>query len=53
MYALATIPLIRKLKSNVNDVNQVWYADDASGAGKIHRLRELWDLINLEGPTYG
>ena len=30
MYALATIPLIKKLKTNVNDVNQVWYADDAS-----------------------
>ena len=53
MYALATIPLIRKLKSKVNDVNQVWYADDASGAGKANRLREWWDLINTEGPKYG
>ena len=33
MYVLATIPLIRKLKSNMKDVNQVWYVDDASGAG--------------------
>ena len=40
MYALATIPLIRKLKNSVNDVNQVWYADDASGAEKVNRLRE-------------
>ena len=53
MYALATIPLIRKLKNNANDVKQVWYADDASGAGKINRLREWWDLINTEGPKYG
>ena len=53
MYALATIPLIRKLKSKVNEVNQVWYADDASGAGKANRLREWWDLINTEGPKYG
>ena len=53
MYALATIPLIRKLKNNVNDVKQVWYADDASGAGKINRLHEWWDLINTEGPKYG
>ena len=53
MYALATIPLIRKLKSKVNDINQVWYADDASGAGKANRLHEWWDLINTEGPKYG
>ena len=46
MYALATIPFIRKLKDRVNDVSQVWYADDASGAGKLHRLREWWDQIN-------
>lgn len=40
MYALATIPLIRKLKSMIDDVNQVWYADDASGSGQVKRLRE-------------
>ena len=38
MYALATIPLIRKLKDKVSEVNQVWYADDASGAGEINSL---------------
>ena len=53
MNALATIPLVRKLKSSVNDVNQVWYADDAFGAGKINRLREWWDLVNMDGPKYG
>ena len=37
----------------MNDVNQVWYADDASGAGKINRLHEWWDLINMEGSKYG
>ena len=31
-YALATIPLIEKLKQNVL---QIWYADDAAGGGKI------------------
>ena len=40
MYALATIPLIKKLKENVEKVNQVWYADDASGTGDINSLRE-------------
>jgi len=53
MYALATIPLIRKLKNSLNDVNQIWYADDAAAAGKVKRLREWWDLINTEGPKYG
>ena len=27
--------------------------DDTSGAGKVNRLREWWDLINKEGPKYG
>ena len=45
MYALAPTPLIRKLKGNVNDAKKVWYADDASGAGKVNRLRDWWDQI--------
>ena len=53
MYALATIPLIRKLKNLVSDVNQVWYADDASGAGRVNRLCEWWDYINTLGPQFG
>ena len=53
LYDLATIPLIRKLKISMTDVNQVWYADDASGAGKVNKLRKWWDLINMEGPRYG
>ena len=53
MYALATIPLIRKLKDDVNEVYQVWYADDASGAEKIHKLCEWWDQINIAGPKFG
>ena len=53
MYALATIPLIRNLKNSVSDISQVWYADDASGAGKITRLREWWDQLNALGPKFG
>ena len=34
MYALATIPLIDQL-SSIQDVTQVWYADDASVAGSL------------------
>ena len=53
MYALATIPLIRNLKNSVSDISQVWYADDASGAGKITRLCEWWDQLNALGPKFG
>ena len=53
MYALATIPLIKKLRHRLDDVSQVWYADDASAAGKIDRLREWWSLLVTEGPKFG
>ena len=50
MYALATIPLIRKLKGNCR---QMWYADDAAAVGKLADLRAWWDLLIREGPAYG
>ena len=53
IYALATIPLIRNLRDSVSDFNQIWYADDASGAGRITRLREWWDQLNSLGPKFG
>ena len=54
MYILATIPLIkRKLCQNLNDVSQVWYADDASAAGKILGLRSWWSQLASLGPKYG
>ena len=42
-YALSTIPLIRKLPSNVI---YTWYADDASACGQISDLRLWWDQIS-------
>ena len=53
MYALATIPLIRKLKDCVNDVNQTWYAGDASSSGKINKLREWWYHLITLGHHFG
>ena len=35
-YALATVPLIKKL---TNNVIQVWYADDAAACDKISDVR--------------
>ena len=53
MYAIATIPLIHDLNRKLNDINQVWYADDASATGKIEGLRKWWDHINIQGPKFG
>ena len=53
MYPIATIPLIRKLNCKVDDVKQVWYADDASATGKITQVRKWWNYISSEGPKYG
>ena len=50
MYALATIPLIKKLKGNST---QIWYADDAAATGKIADLRDWWDKLTKEGPDFG
>ena len=50
MYALATIPLIKKLKGSSK---QIWYADDAAAAGKIADLRVWWNLLTREGPDFG
>ncbi len=50
MYALATIPLIKKLEGNYK---QIWYADDAAAVGKITELRKWWDKLTTAGPVYG
>ena len=50
MYALATLPLIKKLPTSVR---QVWYADDAAATGKIAKLRGWWDELSRLGPSYG
>ena len=52
-YGLGTTPIIIILKKTVAEVSQVWLADDASGAGKLHALRKWWDLIQKEGIKYG
>ena len=50
MYAVATFLLF---KNEMNDVDQDWYADDASVAGRIMRLREWWEKLTIQGPKYG
>ena len=53
MYALAITPLIRKLNECHPETKQVWYNDDATGAGTCINLRKWWDFNNVLGPKYG
>ena len=50
LYALATVPLIKRLPSSVL---QSWYADDASASGQIDNLRIWWNDLEDLGPQYG
>ena len=52
-YGLATKPLLEKLKTRVNKIKQVWFADDATGAGDLHSLKEWWDLVIEQGNKIG
>ena len=50
MYALATLPLITWLPS---DVFQVWYADDACVGGDVTQLGQWWRRHCEVGPQFG
>ena len=51
MYAIGTLPLIYQLEDG--SIRQVWYADDASAAGRLDNLKSWWDQIVKIGPEYG
>ena len=53
MYALADTPLIKKLREKEPDVKQVWFADDATAAGKLQALQKWWQLLTELGPSIG
>ena len=50
MYAIGTLPLIRKLP---NCVQHIWFAEDASAGGQLDHLRTWWDSIQEMGPDFG
>jgi len=52
-YALAVVPLIHDLKSNILEFDQVWFTDDATGAGTCASLRAWWDHLLAGDPKYG
>ncbi len=41
MYALAVTPLIHRLREETPDAKQVWFADDATGAGRLRALTTI------------
>ena len=50
MYAIGICPLIHKVSC---DVQQVWYADDATASGQLKDLRQWWDNLVIHGPDFG
>ena len=52
-YALGTNPLLKLLQAWVPEISQVWLADDATGGGKLAKLREWWDFVVSEGVKLG
>ena len=50
MYAISILTRIRRLESD--DVQQVWYADDATAIGKLDVLREWSDKLEVFGPSF-
>ena len=51
MYAVAVTPLIYRLTEE--KLKQVWFADDASAAGKLAGLKSWWNNMTRIGPEYG
>ena len=52
-YTLATRPLIDSFTQDSPDVKQIWYADDATAAGKLPDLRKWWEKLLTIGPSFG
>ena len=53
MYSLAIKPLIDKLRDEEPNARQVWFADDATAAGKLVTLGRWWQLVTITGPEFG
>ena len=53
MFALSLVPLMLKLNEICESLSQVWFADDAFGAGSFKGLRQWWDVLSTLGPSFG
>jgi hypothetical protein len=47
------LPLIRQLKAELPQVEQLWCADDAGAGGKFEDIRRLFRRLEEIGPNYG
>ena len=52
MYASCLMPLVISLK-DINQVTQIFYADDGLGGGTLASVNQWWDKIKQKGPEYG
>ena len=50
MYAIAITALIHRLENE--EIEQLWFADDATAGGNLTPLRTWWDHIVKLGPDY-
>ena len=56
MYALSTWPLIQALsyETAINEVKQVWYADDSSAVRSLAGcVKKWWEYLQSRGPDIG
>ena len=51
MYGIAVLPLINRL--NVTETSQKRYAEDGNSASELTKLREVFLVLQEEGPNYG
>ena len=49
-YAISTLPLITSVQA-ASTAKQCWFADDASGAGRVTQIKDRWDALNTLGQT--
>ena len=52
-YSLSTVPMINHLQTELDNIKQVWLADDAAAAGKIEELHEWYLCLENIGKQHG
>ena len=53
MYAIGTLPLIRRVRKQAIDANHSWYADDSSVVGRFPDLKRVYSALCIWGVNYG
>jgi hypothetical protein len=52
-YSVGVLSLIRQLKAEFPEVEQPWYADNASAGGKFSEIRRFFSRLVEIGPNFG